>query len=305
MPSKDVLVCGTLNLETTLPIGSFPVAYEPVHYRKFELGSNPSGVGFNVARALSVLGDRVRFVSMIGRDVLGASLRSALVGFGLSDEFVLPALQETPQSVVLFDNVGRRMVHTDLKDAGETEYPPRRFEQAVCGCPFAVMTNTPFSRPLLALTKAAGASVATDLQTVSEGSRAYDADFLEFADVIFLSHEKLGVEPEAFAATLWRRTDARAVVIGMGDSGALLWERGSESRRVPSVTLRRVVNTVGAGDALFSCFLHFYWDGEAPLSALQKAVAFAGYKLGEQGASRGFLSERELLRLIASTGTSL
>jgi hypothetical protein len=52
-----------------------------------------------------------------------------------------------------------------LKDAGETEYPAGRFEQAVRGCPFAVMTNAPFSRPLLALTKAAGANVVTDLQT--------------------------------------------------------------------------------------------------------------------------------------------
>ena len=61
-----------------------------------------------------------------------------------------------------------------------------------------------------------------------------------------------------------------------------------------------MVNTAGAGDALFACFLHFYWDGETPLSALRKALAFAGYKVGENGASRGFLPEAELLRLVAS-----
>ena len=44
MLGKDVLVCGTLNLETMLPIGSFPLPYEPVHYRRFELSSNPSGL---------------------------------------------------------------------------------------------------------------------------------------------------------------------------------------------------------------------------------------------------------------------
>jgi hypothetical protein len=57
MASKDVLVCGTLNLETTLPVDAFPLAYEPVCYRRFELRSQPSGVGFNVARALTVLGN--------------------------------------------------------------------------------------------------------------------------------------------------------------------------------------------------------------------------------------------------------
>ena len=90
MPGKDVLVCGTLNLETSLPIGSFPLSYEPVNYRRSELSSHPSGVGFNVARALRVLGNRVRFTSMVGPDLLGTSLRKALATFDLSNEFVLP-----------------------------------------------------------------------------------------------------------------------------------------------------------------------------------------------------------------------
>ena len=99
-----MLVCGTLNLETSLPIGSFPLSYEPVNYHRFKLSSRPSGVGFNVARALRVLDNRVRFTSMVGPDLLGTSLRRALATFDLSDEFVLPVLRETPQSVVLFDD---------------------------------------------------------------------------------------------------------------------------------------------------------------------------------------------------------
>ena len=47
-------------------------------------------------------------------------------------------------------------------------------------------------------------------------------------------------------------------------------------------------------------FFIFYWDGDAPRDALQKAVAFAGYKVGEQSASPDFLSERELLRIVNS-----
>jgi sugar/nucleoside kinase (ribokinase family) len=55
------------------------------------------------------------------------------------------------------------------------------------------MTNVGFSRPLLSLAKAASRTVATDLQTASEGSKEYDADFLSAADVVFVSHEKLPV----------------------------------------------------------------------------------------------------------------
>jgi ribokinase len=300
MASKDVLVCGTLNLETTLPIDAFPLAYEPVRYRRFELRSQPSGVGFNVARALTVLGNRVRLASLVGADFLGRALRAALPAYGLSDDLVLPMLEETPQSVVVFDGAGRRMIHTDLKDLGEKAYPAKPFERVLRGCRMVVMTNANFSRPLLALAKPAGASVATDLQTASEGSRPYDADFLRAADVLFLSHEKLGPSPEDFVAGLWERTTAQVIVVGMGASGAVLCPRGQPSRQLPAVKVRPVVNTAGAGDALFACFLHFYWDGETPLSALRKALVFAAYKVGENGASRGFLPEDQLLRLVAS-----
>jgi acarbose 7IV-phosphotransferase len=300
MASKDILVCGTLNLETTLPIDGFPMEYEPVRYRRFELRSQPSGVGFNVARALTVLGNRVRLASLVGKDFLGRALREALPAHGLSDELVLPMLEETPQSVVIFDRTGRRLVHTDLKDLGENAYPAELFERALEECRMTVMTNVNFSRPLLALAKAAGASVATDLQTASEGSRLYDADFLRAGDILFLSHEKLGPSPEGFVAGLWERTAAQVIVVGMGAAGALLCLPAQPSRQLPAIEVRPVVNTVGAGDALFACFLHFYWDGEAPLSALHKALVFAAYKVGEDGASRGFLPEAQLLRLAAS-----
>ena len=50
-----------------------------------------------------------------------------------------------------------------------------------------------------------------------------------------------------------------------------------------------VVNTIGAGDALFAAFLHGYVSHGDPLQAMRQAVAFAGYKIGESGAAEGFL----------------
>ena len=302
MASKDVLVCGTLNLETTFPIAGFPLNYEAICYRPFEIRSQPSGVGFNIARALSTLGNRVRLVSMVGSDFLGTVLRQSMAKFGVSDDFILPILDQTPQSIVIFDGAGRCMVNTDLKDVGERIYSAQLFARALQGCRAAVMTNVGFSRPLLSLAKGAPGTVATDLQTASEGSKEYDADFLSAADVVFVSHEKLQVEPKDFISSIWERSVARIAVVGMGAAGALLGVRGREVCQVPAVQVRPVVNTVGAGDALFSCFLHFYLDGDDPMLALRKATAFAAYKIGESGASLGFLPEDELHRLFATHG---
>ena len=53
----------------------------------------------------------------------------------------------------------------------------------------------------------------------------------------------------------------------------------------------QVVNTVGAGDALFSAFIHYTAKGFAPLDALRRAQIFAAAKIRESGASRGFVTE--------------
>jgi acarbose 7IV-phosphotransferase len=260
----------------------------------FRLKSHPSGVGFNVARALTVLGNRVRFVSMVGSDFLGTSLRRAMPGFGMSDEFIVPMLDETPQSIVLFDKDGKRMVTTDLKEIGKIVYPLDVSERAVRGCRFAIMTNVNFSRALLPVARAASATIATDLQTASESSREYDADFLEAADVIFASHQKLSLAPEDFLSSVWDRSPARVAVIGMGQAGALLGVRGEKAKRVPAMQIRSVVNTTGAGDALFSCFVHFYFDGEEPILALRKAAC-----------SRPTKSARAARRGVSSSPTTL
>ena len=120
-----------------------------------------------------------------------------------------------------------------------------------------------------------------------------------------MSHEKLPVEPKDFVLSIWERSVARIAVVGMGAAGALLGVRGREVCKVPAVQLRPVVNTVGAGDALFSCFLQFSLEGDDPILALRKATVFAAYKIGESGASLGFLPEDELHPYILLTNTDV
>jgi ribokinase len=58
-----------------------------------------------------------------------------------------------------------------------------------------------------------------------------------------------------------------------------------------------VINTIGAGDALFSAFVHFYNQSGDPYQALRKAVVFASYKIGQAGAAEGFLDEEGVSEL--------
>ena len=91
-------------------------------------------------------------------------------------------------------------------------------------------------------------------------------------------------------------------MIGLGSQGALLALRKERSiTRLPAVRTRPVVNTIGAGDALFSSFLHSYLQsGDAHL-ALRKAMVFASYKIGATSAADGLLDADGLEALYRST----
>jgi acarbose 7IV-phosphotransferase len=75
--------------------------------------------------------------------------------------------------------------------------------------------------------------------------------------------------------------------------------------RLPAVKTRSIVNTIGAGDALFSAFVHGHVATGDPYAALQQAVVFAAYKIGETSASQGFLDEATLVRLCAALAPGL
>ena len=292
MKNHPILVSGLINIETTLQVDVFPIDYQPVRYPFFGVDSTVSGVGYNVSKALSTLGNDVRFAALIGRDEAGARVHNALAGEGISDEFVLDQLHRTPQSVILSEPDGRRMINVDLKDIQEQVYPSSVFERAICDCSLAVLCNINFSRPSLRSAKERGVTIATDVHTIADLDDEYNRDFMAAADILFMSDERLPCPPEEWSEAVQGRYDNAIIAIGLGSEGVLLAVKEDDFLgRIPAVSTRPVVNTIGAGDALFSAFVHNYHKTGDPYKAMRKAVVFASYKIGETGAAAGFLDE--------------
>jgi sugar/nucleoside kinase (ribokinase family) len=282
------LIAGLINLETTVPVEAFPLRYQAVRFNP-GIAAAVSGVGWNLARALHALGSQVHFLGLVGPDPAGRMVRHQVASSGIAAS--LEEITETPQSVILYDPEGRRRAETDLKGVQEAVFPPAVFDTALEGCDLAVLANVNWTRPLLARARAAGAPVATDLHTVRSLDNPYDVDYLEHATVLFLSGEELPVSPEAFVSRLRERADPEVIGIGLGARGALVAPRGAAPALVPAPALRPVVSTIGAGDALFAAFLHFWRRHGDPVAAMSRAVAFAAWKVGEASASAGFLTE--------------
>ncbi|GAB4472368.1 MAG: sugar kinase [Anaerolineae bacterium] len=290
-----ILISGLINIETTIRVDGFPIEYSPVRYPFFGVNSTISGVGYNISRALKVLGSPPRFLSLIGRDLAGRMVSEALRDDGIPDEGVLAELEHTAQSAILYDGTGRRQINVDLKDIQECRYPPDRFEAALAGCTLAVLCNINFSRPMLARAREAGVPIATDVHTISTLDDEYNADFMRQADILFMSDERLPSPAETWARQVQGRYGTPILVIGMGEQGCLLAVKNDGfMERIPAVRTRPVVSTIGAGDALFSSFLHFYQRTGSPYDAIRRAVVFASYKIGEAGAAQGFLDEAGL-----------
>ena len=287
----NILVSGLLNTETTAAVRGFPIQYYPIDYPFFGIGSAVSGVAFNIAKALRTLGDGVCLTSMTGSDFPAAYIRAELEALGIGTEHVLAKLRQTPGSVVLYDPTGRRQIYCDLKDIQDTAY---EFDSALLqGVDLVAACNINFNRPLLRLAKQAGKLIATDVHVLSNIHDDYNREFMENADILFLSDEGIGEDYRDFLWQLAHTYGSKVIVLGRGARGAAMYLRETDQiLEMGPASAGDVVNTVGAGDALFSAFLHYYAKGFAPYDALYRAQIFAAHKITVSGASNGFVSEQ-------------
>ena len=292
---KRILISGLVNTETTVPVRRFPVEYYPIDYPFFGVNTAVSGVAFNIARALQTLGDDVTLLSMIGDDFSGAYVRDVLKTCGICTEYVHGRLNQTPSSVVLYDAAGKRQIYCDLKDIQETAYPLE--DRVLENVDLVVACNINFNRPLLQKAKSIGKIIATDVHVLGDVRDGYNRDFLEAADILFLSDEALGEDYKAFLLELAACYPSKIIVLGRGSQGTAMYLREEGMvHTFPAAHVGPVVNTVGAGDALFSAFVHYYAAGMRPVDALRRAQVFAAAKIRVSGAAKGFIREEEVER---------
>lgn len=293
------LVSGLINTETTCPVRGFPVNYYPIDYLFFGVETNVSGVAYNVSKALKTLGNEVKLCSLLGSDYPSKYILSTLKNEGFGTENIKKSLKKSPTSVVLYAPDGKRQVYCDLADIQDSHYDFTatllKDVDAVIAC------NINFNRSLLSLAKSLGKPIATDVHVLSNIDDDFNRDFMNYADILFLSDEAAGNDYRNFINSLKEKYPAKIIVMGRGCNGAALYLRNTdEIISLPAYAVKDVVNTVGAGDALFSSFSHFYFKYKDPVLALKKAQAFAALKIKHNGGANGFKGENEIDNFINS-----
>lgn len=294
---KKILISGLINTETTVKVKEFPIAYFPIDYPFFGVNTRVSGVAYNLAKAFKSLGDDVKLATMTGTDFSAEYVKSQMEEIGISTEYIKCTLKETPNSVVLYDNAGKRQIYCDLKDVQDTDY---HFEKEIyADCDIVIACNTNFNRELLEKARLDHKIIATDVHVLSDIMDEYNRDFMKYANILFLSDENIQEDYREFLLKIEKEYKNDIIVLGMGEKGALMYVKQEDIfYELPAVNVREVANTVGAGDSLFSSFIHYYAKGLSPIECLKRAEIFAAYKIGFDGASVGFADEETVEKMM-------
>lgn len=262
--------------------------------------TEPSGKGVNVALALNGVGVDVCAVLPVG-GTTGSEILESLQGLGLHTVGV-PILGQIRSNVSLVEADGRS---TKVNEPG----PTLSGDEVSALCAAALSLGTPgdwtlwagslptgFPPARLAMAvadaRAAGRRVAVDasgsaLRAVLDNDRdglphliKPNAD--ELAETVGTTLRTVGDVTSAAYALLAR--GVRAVLVSLGADGAVLVDADLPGPLYGTARARRVVNTVGAGDAFLAGFLA---EATGGAGALANALRFGAAAVEHDGTLLG------------------
>ena len=285
-------VAGIVQIETIVKVDNVPVEYRPVVNRPNTIFTNVGGDAYNECLALRALGNKVKFFTMTGMDNTDMIVKDKLIS---EADYVYPALEATPSAVILYDENRRQQIFEDIKNVRDVVYPIDPFKKNIHDVDCVVLANANFCRPLAKVAKEMGKLLAINFRGFTEDKYEFNKDLMELADIIYLSDDNIVTEPDEFVRKVADNHPAKIIILGRGASGVTIFSRDDDLlAQYKPVKTKDIVNTAGAGNSLFSCFLHCYIAHNVAVHSIKNALLFASYKIGYMGTSQGFLREDEL-----------
>lgn len=290
------MVAGFVQIETIVKVDALPVPYVQFQSIPDMIDTNIGGCGYNESMALKWLGNEVDFMSMIGKDLNKSEFYKRMMenSVNLSFEYVLPLLDSMPSSVILYHN-GRKQIFEDVKDIRTVPYDYSLFESRIQDKDMVLISSCNFCRPVIELAKKYHKPLAVNVRSMKKERLVQKEDFLKAADILYISDDELDKDPYECIDECREKYNQQIIIVGIGDKGVILYTKEDNSiLEYKPVKTNEIVNTVGAGNAMFSAFLHYYVKTGDAKEAIKDALLFASYKIGFIGTSNGFMTEEQI-----------
>jgi acarbose 7IV-phosphotransferase len=225
-----------------LPDGRSATVHPRRHHEA--IGGAGAGKALNLAR----LGVDVTLHASLGEDDAGARVRSGLDRAGVDVRSMVDPTG-TAQHVNLMASDGGRISFMLANGSPDVAVDEPALAASMTDSDLVVVDLAPWTPRAIDVARASGRPIWTDLHDF-DGSSDWHAPFIEAAEAVFVSHDRLP-DPQAFLRSLIERAK-RFVVCTMGAAGAIALDADGRMYRVPAVPDVEVVDANGAGDAFFA-----------------------------------------------------
>ena len=306
-PGSEVVVVGNVGIDTSVFLPSSPELIDGLR-EEGHFSSNVDCLGHAggyTARGFAALGLDTAFIGHVGDDQMGRWVRAELAGDGIDLTGLAIDPQGTARSVNLMGSDGSRINFYDGRGHRSITVDPSLAEQLFAGSRLAMFHLPDWARTLLPVAKRAGAVVACDLQDVRDPDDDYLTDFVEGADILFVSSTH-HLNPAPMLKQLVRRSNGSMVVCGRGGLGvAIATTEGIRVYPPPRVDLP-VIDTNGAGDALAVGFLVAHeLEGRPVEEAVQRGQLAARWTCAQRASSSDLVTREQLEDLVAEATGAL
>jgi ribokinase len=288
----SILVVGSLNMDMVFEVSRLPHPGESLVGQRY--CKIPGGKGANQAVGVARLGAAVTLAGKVGKDADGAKLIEVLKQEGIATDFVFTAEKTaTGLAVILIDHTGQNAIVTfqgansELNQVDVSEaFAADRFDALMLQLEVpdeVIISSYQFAKKI---------GIPTFLD--AGPARSFPLERIQGIDVLSPNETEVlaltGIEvrsiaeAELGAAELMERANAKAVVIKLGEAGALLRTADGVCEHFPAPKVN-AVDCTAAGDAFNAALMIRYLE----TNDLREAVAYANFagalattKLGAQ-----------------------
>lgn len=281
----NVLVVGGVSYDTIIHVDHFPEPSPQTLFSKDcyqSVGSTGAGKALNLAK----LGFDTALHTPLGDDEFGYRIREFFDHTSVrlvTDHDPLGTKTHTN----LMDSKGGRISIFTAYGSHEPEIDGNLLENHVMKADYIVLNIINYVRNVIPIVKKHNKNIWVDIHDY-DGKNPYHQDFIDAADFLFLSSERLA-NYQSFMREMIAM-GKQLVVCTHGEEGATALTKEYEWIRVDAISVETVVDTNGAGDSFFAGVMYGIESGASIESSM---------KMGAKTASMCVLSKQLVHELLA------
>jgi len=306
--SKKILVLGSINMDLVMTLDRMPEPNETIFGKTIDY--IPGGKGGNQAVAAARLGADVYFAGRVGADEYGQTLRSQLEANNIDTRFLLTDEKlksgvaaitvdaEGNNSITVFPGANMGISLSDIPDIFSVDYDAVMMQLEIpLEIVYAVYKTAKEKNIPVVLDAGPAQSIGLDALSGIEIISPNESE----------TKAMTGIEPcddeSAFKAAedLYKKANAKYVVLKMGKRGALIYGQGIKEL-VPTFTGIKPVDSTAAGDSFTAGTLIKYLETGDMKQAVIYGNAVGSICVSRAGAQPSLPFKDEVERFLEESG---